>query len=432
MPTYMRFDDFRQFYLNRKTVKADGLPYATDGRGRPLSIGQWWLEHPLRKQYRGVIFQPGGGPVIEGRLNLWTGFGVEPRKGEWGRMREHIFKVCAAKDNDVDAYFLNWLADCVQHPDRQAGVAIALLGGIGTGKGILGRAMCHIFGHHARHVSSPNDLTGNFNAHMQLCCFLFADEAVAPENMKAESALKRLITEPTLFIEPKGIDKFEVPNRLHVMMATNHERVFPAGEKERRLVAQQVAPIHQQEEQWFKPLYTELRSGGLEAMFYDLLNRPLGDWRPRQIVRTAALGRQQDESLNPLDQWWLALLETGVLAGTRGKRPDEAVSNEYFEQAVIGNDGSGIERKQRVRREGLYDQARRISPKLKGISDTALGRYLRDPERDCANVWVKGDRGWRFPPLATLRDRWCARFPHTIWPPDSASDWTFGAMDDEK
>jgi hypothetical protein len=78
IPTYMRFDDFRQFYLNRKTVKADGLPYATDSRGRPLSIGQWWLEHPLRKQYRGVIFQPGGGPVIEDRLNLWTGFGVEP------------------------------------------------------------------------------------------------------------------------------------------------------------------------------------------------------------------------------------------------------------------------------------------------------------------------------------------------------------------
>ena len=423
LPTYMRFDDFRQFYLNRKTLKTDGLPYAVDGRGQPLSIGQWWLQHPLRKQYRGVIFQPGGAPVIEDRLNLWTGFGVEARQGEWPRMREHIFEVCAARDAAVAEYDLNWLADCVQHPDRQAEVALALLGGVGTGKGILGRAMCRIFGHHARHISSPEDLTGKFNAHMQLCCFLFADEAVAPQDKKAESALKRLITEPTLFIEPKGIDKFEVPNRLHVMMASNHEWVFPATEKERRLVAQQVAAVHQQEEAWFTPLYAELKNGGLEAMLYGLLDRPLGDWRPRKIIRTAALGRQQDESLDPLDQWWLALLETGVLPGSPGL-PNEAVCNAYEEEAVIGRDAFGGERRQLVRREGLYDQAKRGSPKLKTFSDTKLGRFLTDQGID--PCWIGHRRGRRFPPLSVLRDRWCARFPHTIWAADSPSDWTHG------
>ena len=55
-------------------------------------------------------------------------------------------------------------------------------------------------------------------------------EAVAPGDKKAEGAIKRLITEDTLFIEPKGVDPFEVPNFLHVMMASNHEQAVSAGD----------------------------------------------------------------------------------------------------------------------------------------------------------------------------------------------------------
>jgi hypothetical protein len=282
LPTFLRFDDFRNFYLNRRTVDADGKPFAVDADGNPITIGQWWLEHSLRRQYRGVVFRPGGEPVIDDRLNLWTGFGVEPKRGEWGRMKAHIFEVLAARDDAVNNYILNWQADAVQRPDRQAEAALALLGGVGTGKGLLGRAMCRIFGQHGRHISCSEHLTGKFNAHMQMCCFLFADEAFAPQDKKAEGALKRLVTEDTLFIEPKGVDPFEVPNRLHVMLASNHEWVIPASEKERRYVVQNVAAAHQQDETWFKPIYEEMRSGGLQAMMYDLLDRNLGDWRPPQ------------------------------------------------------------------------------------------------------------------------------------------------------
>jgi len=430
LPTFVRFDDFRNFYLNRLTCDAGGAPFAVDAKGNPLPIGEWWLGHQKRRQYRGVIFLPGGAPVVEDRLNLWTGFGVAAKRGKWERMKEHVFEVLAAGDNEVNEYIHNWLADAVQHPDRQAEVALVFLGGLGTGRGLLGRAMCRIFGQHGRHISSPEHLTGKFNAHMQQCCFLFADEAFAPQDRKAEGVLKRLITEPTLFIEPKGVDSFEVPNPLHVILASNHEWVVQASEKERRYVAQNVAHAHQQDEEWFKPIYEELSNGGLEAMLYDLLARDLGDWRPRKIVRTAALGRQQDESLNPLDQWWLELLHTGVLAGVADKfAPDQAVSNAYEEEVVAFTDSFGAQHMRTARREGLYDQARRISPKLKGVSDTALGRYLRD--HGCVNVSpMRARRGWRFPLLSVCRDQWVARFPHTVWADPSPADWTLGEVDE--
>jgi len=260
---------------------------------------------------------------------------------------------------------------------------------------------------------------------LQMCCFLFADEAFAPQDRKAQGAFKRLITEPTLFIEPKGVDAFEVPNRLSVMLASNNDWVIAASEKERRYVAQEVAHHHQQDEAWFKPLYEELRNGGLEAMLYDLLAHDLGDWRPRQIVSTAALGRQHEESLSPLDQWWLDLLQTGVLTGAREPgSANEAVSNAYEEEVISFSDSGGAQHTRSVRREGLYDQARRSSPKLKGVSDTALGLYLG--KRGCSNAWVRRRRGWHFKPLAWCRDEWLKRFPHTVWGEPSPEDWTFG------
>jgi hypothetical protein len=428
LPTFLRFEDFRNFYLNRRTVDADGRPFAVDADGNPISVGQWWLEHGLRRQYRGVVFLPGGEPVINDRLNLWTGFGVMPKRGEWSLLREHIFEVLAARDDAVDLYILNWLADAVQRPDRQAEAALVLLGGVGTGKGLLGRAMCRIFGQHGRHISSSEHLTGKFNAHMQMCCFLFADEAFAPQDKKAEGALKRLVTEDTLFIEPKGVDPSEVPNRLHVMLASNHEWVIPASEKERRYVVQNVAATHQQDEEWFKPIYQEMRSGGLHAMMYDLLDRDLGDWHPRRIVRTAALAKQQEESLCPLDQWWLELLQTAVLEGASELDPNEAVSNHYDEEVVL-TDSYGMEHKRMVKRDGLYDQARRISPRLKGVSDTALGRYLGD--LGCVNAWPqrggRSRRGWRFPSLEECRRVWKERFPETTWRDQNTTEWTFAS-----
>ena len=48
---------------------------------------------------------------------------------------------------------------------------------------------------------------------------LFSDEALWPGDKASEGDLKRLITEPTLFIEPKGLDGFEVANCLHVIVA---------------------------------------------------------------------------------------------------------------------------------------------------------------------------------------------------------------------
>jgi Family of unknown function (DUF5906)/RepB DNA-primase N-terminal domain len=413
VPTFLHFEDFRNLYLNRH-IQANG---------EVMDIAKFWLTHEQRQQYRGIIFKPNGEPIINGKLNLWRGWGVTPKRGnDWGYMREHIFEVMAARDDDVDTYTINWLAWAVQHADQQSETALVFKGERGTGRGTLGKVMCKLFGQHARHISSPAHLTGRFNAHLRQISFLFADEAYAPDDRGAEGTLKRVITEPTLAIEPKGRDVMEEPNRLHPMFASNEDWVIPAGPYERRYVIQNVANTYRQNQNWFGPIYAQLRSGGYEGMLFDLMERDLGDWHPRDIVRTAALADQQMQSLSPFDAWWFELLQTGVIPGAEPLKPDRTVSNRY-EEEVTRSTAMGGNYTRTIRHEGLYDQARRSSPKLRGETDAAFGRYLSDEQRGAESAWVHRHRGWKFPPLAQCRARWLERFPETKWRDPEMKEW---------
>ena len=72
---------------------------------------------------------------------------------------------------------MDWMARLIQFPAQQGEVAVVLIGIEGTGKGILARATPYILGQHGLAISHAKHLTGNFNAHLRDCVFLFADEA---------------------------------------------------------------------------------------------------------------------------------------------------------------------------------------------------------------------------------------------------------------
>jgi len=82
-----------------------------------------------------------------------------------------------------------------------------------------------------------------------------------------------------------------------------------------------------------------------------------------------------------------------------------------------------FDRKRTVWRDGLYDQARRSSPKLKNVTEAALGRYLSDKKRGCKRCWMNRQRGWKFPPLAECREKWKEKFPDTVWDDQDIIDW---------
>jgi hypothetical protein len=404
--TLQSFEDFRNFHLN-EIVQVPGQ--------KPMPAGHWWLKHPERRQFDGFVFKPGSAEVINGRLNLWRGWGVELKRGGWPLMARHILDVLASGNLQVFEYITNWMAWTVQNPDKPAEVALVFQGGRGSGKGVVARSLCRIFGQHGLHISSAMHLAGRFNAHLRDVCVLFADEAYWPGDKAAEGSLKRLITEPELFIEAKGRDAITVENRLHVIMASNEDWIVPAGIDERRFGVFRVSDHKKQDPSYFKPLYAEIENGGLSAMLFDLLNVDLKGWHPRNLVTTQALKEQQVRSLLPEDEWWVELLETGLLQGADPKDPSCAVSGTYTRKEESYS-GSRI-----VTCKGLYDQARTISPRLKHRSDIVLGHELSS--RGCVSKRVLRARGFQFPPLQEARRAWEARFPGWQWRDPTLTDW---------
>ena len=265
----------------------------------------------------------------------------------------------------------------MQYADQQAEVALVLRGKRGTGKGTFGNAMMRHFGQHSVHISDAKHLIG-FNAHLRDACFLFADEAYWPGAKDAEGNLKRLISEPDLFIEGKGRNGIYHPNMLHVLMASNEDWVVPAGEHQRRFAVFDTSDIHIQDEKWFSALNAQLNNGGYAAMLFDLLHRDITGWHPRRLPKTSALLEQQRLSLSPYEQWWVELLEGGTLEGADPDFPSHAISNTYDRE--ITKDRQLRHQAQQLHKQpGIYDQARIIVPRLRQhASDHMLGHFISD------------------------------------------------------
>lgn len=297
--------DFADMLMNKRVQVGEGT--------QPIS--EAWLKWAGRRTAEGVVFDPER--EHKGFLNLWTGWSVEPRKGDWSYLREVVSDIAAAGDADVDAYIMDWMASMVQRPGRPGEVALCLQGEKGTGKGTLGRALAKLAGRHGLHITSPEHLTGRFNVHLRDVICLFADEAVTPYDQAANSRLKGIITEPTLTFEGKGANAESGKNLIHVIMASNDDWFLPMSwADERRYLVQRVSSSRRGDSTFFGKVHDQIENGGLGAMLWDLLHRDITSFRPQSnLPKTKAAADQKVRSMGPIAAWWFNCLMDGTVPG---------------------------------------------------------------------------------------------------------------------
>lgn len=300
------FHDFSNRYMNQQ------IEIGRTDKGQPIykALGKYWLEHPKRRQYSRIDFLPSGEVPVD-VYNLWQGFAYTPQKGQWRYMQRHIWHVLAKRNKKAFRYIVQWAAWAVQNPGEPAEVALVFKGGKGTGKGTFCRWLKILFGQHGLQIFSAEHISGRFNGHLQDCVLLFADEAIAPNDRNAEAILKGFLTEPTLPMERKGYDVTQVPNHLHVVMASNSDWVVPASGDERRFAVFEVSNEKTGQHDWFERLNEEMENGGAKAMLHFLLNLNLGGWHPRKnIPENSALTDQRIQSLRGPEKIWFNWLST--------------------------------------------------------------------------------------------------------------------------
>ncbi|MCK1453384.1 hypothetical protein IVB36_21505 [Bradyrhizobium sp. 35] len=413
---------YRHFYLDKK------------GELKSEPMGSHWIGSQRRRQYDGgMAFMPQHDGDVGNRLNLWRGFGVKAVKGDCSKVLDFMRDIICSGDEANFDYLRKREATILQKRIRTE-VALGLqTKEEGCGKGFYEKTMRRLTGH-AMQLANPKHIVGAFNPHLESLLRLTADEALFVGNPEHRNALFNLITEPEMTIEPKNCGIYSAASYLNMTILSNSDHFLPVSDTARRFFIPTMSAARKQDFVYFSALQKELDNGGYEALLYHLLHEvDLTDFNVRAVPQTEGLRQQRDHGLQPLDAWWCELLDTGTLWGADPSEPNKAVSNSYdrlIKIAVKSRYGDTNTQVRQVKQLGLYDQARRIEPRLRNFTnDRRLGTFLKEMGGQNEQKVLRR-QGWTFPPLEKLRAAWIERFPGWKWRNPDITEWCAEEGDD--
>ena len=357
-----------------------------------------WLANPQRREYDGLVFDPSG-KSPENFYNLFRGFSTTPKSGACHLYLRFVRDVICAGDAELGSYVINWMAHLIQRPEELPEVALVLRSGQGTGKNTLVTPLARILGQMFYECTNMERLTGKFNNHLKDKLLVHANEATWGGNKSAEGTLKAMITDSFRAVEPKGKDIITVRNCSRLIISSNEKWPVACGPDDRRFVFLDVSEVHKQDHAYFKAVYDELDSGGVEALHDHFLKVDIDGWHPRQRPKPRYGADVKIRSLDLVGQWWNEVLETGVVTGSVnglsisqypwGTEPN--VSTDMIVAAI-----ETFARKQ-PRREWVHDRGalfKRLNKLCPGITKTRpTDRYNHGTRSHC----------YVFPPLDECR-----------------------------
>ena len=207
--------------------------------------------------------------------NLWAGWPTQPKPGKCDLLLEHLYYLCSAERNAREVYewILNWVAYPLQHPGAKMRTTVVVHGGQGTGKNVFFEAVAAIYGEYAM-VLDQNALADKHNDWASRKLFLIADEVVASsDRYDLKNQLKGLITGQVLRINPKHVGAHVERNHLNLVFLSNERMPVVLEEDDRRHCV--VHTPRAKDEAYYIALASEIESGGIEALYHELLQRDL-------------------------------------------------------------------------------------------------------------------------------------------------------------
>jgi len=185
----------------------------------------------------GLCYQPGMPSVVGNKFNTYRDVSVQPLEGvELSEMLDHLHDNLCNGNTEYYTYLMKYLAHMVQRPNERPMTGIAIIGGQGTGKGIFIEFLKRMMGG-SRNVNTTAsaDDTKSFNFSLGNKLLVVFDEATFSGDRKQADFMKKLVTEPRIRIEQKGLDAYEVDNFARVIITSNNmQSAVPASIGARR------------------------------------------------------------------------------------------------------------------------------------------------------------------------------------------------------
>ena len=322
--TVQKREGFNNLFASRKARLDDG---------KLISAGDAWKRSPERREYDKIGYWPGGHGCPIKSYNLWQGWGIEPKEGDWKIIHEHILHVLACGDKGKADYILDWCAHLVQRPWEKPGVALVFRGRKGTGKSLLTSLLKAAVG--SRNVlvtASGKKLFGTFNWHLADKLLIGAEEAFFVGNHELTDQLKHLLTGDDIEVEQKFGQRLSIKSMHRMIMTSNHDQVIYASDDERRYAVYDVSEARRGDDVYFDPLVAIFKGQDdvtLAAFMHALQTRDINDWKAEQAARKAGgidLARQKLLSLEPPLHWLLEISRESPFE--LGDAPEERKRND--------------------------------------------------------------------------------------------------------
>jgi len=381
------------------------------GKPRLVPAAEAWVRSPSRTEYvdQGMYIDT---PVPDKHYNHWHGWRYDPKPGCCDLYKAHMLDIVCDGNQEAYDYIWNWFAWKLQNPAKLVGTAIVLQGDEGTGKTKLFEHYWALFAPYTRTIKSKRALVGNFNAHLEKMLVIGIEEAHFAGDREAADMLKSMLTDPGLPVERKGVDVREAPNRLGILMTTNHDHAVHITTGNRRHMVLAINESKKEDIPYFAAIDVEMLTGGREALMYELLQTDVSGWNANPVPMTDAKLANIIQSLDETRAWAYHILDTATLPnlfGAAGEWPDhteEVSANAVREHFKNFHKGAGMHVAKNTQAQatqlGMFvrkafgvRRVRQGAPKVgqKGRSYVYVFPAI-DAARACFQKYTKLDFGW--------------------------------------
>lgn len=189
---------------------------------------------------------------------------------------DFIYKVISNSNHDNFKYIISWLSHIVSNPERKTEIALFLHSNEkGTGKSSLGYFLKnYVFGNHISNViSGLSKLTQKHNTCIQRKIFTMVEElpSISGEFHSQFDSMKHIITDPYITIEPKGVDPYEIPNFVNLLLLSNNLMSLKLETGDRRYACFEVSPCMKNDEEYWDDLHQNVLTEETGKHFYHYL-----------------------------------------------------------------------------------------------------------------------------------------------------------------
>jgi hypothetical protein len=188
-----------------------------------------WLKDANMRVYNKIVFKPSPLVTTKDEFNIWDGLSISTQplikteRNFWEEYKTYLTNILG--DQKICDYILARYAYRLVNPANRTNVILIICGGEGDGKNRLLAPIYKILDNYATSLDTAKKLYETHSTYEYRKLFLVVNEAGGIANFENSEILKTRATEPTINVNPKGIQPYEIDNMCDYDMTTNNYNV---------------------------------------------------------------------------------------------------------------------------------------------------------------------------------------------------------------